>query len=90
MAIDQLSPAVWRHISPEAIKELTKLLNYVKSRLAWPAHIYHNLIVLMGKPTGGTRHIALMLMIYRMWTKIRRPQIDAWEGTSAGPMGCSS
>ena len=24
-------------------------------------------------------------MIYRLWTKIRRPQIDAWEGAQAGP-----
>ena len=50
--MDQWSPAVWRNISDEAINELTKLLNHVQSRLTWPAHIYHNLIVLMGKPMG--------------------------------------
>ena len=85
VGIDQWSPAVWRDISPEAIAELVKLLNHVEAKVAWPAHIYHNLIVLMGKPAGGTRPIALMITIYRLWTKIRRPQIDFWEGAWAGP-----
>ena len=39
----------------------------------------------MGKPTGGTRPIALMLMLYRLWTKIRRAETDAWESAWAGP-----
>ena len=26
-----------------------------------------------------------MPMIYRLWTKIRRTKIDAWEGAWAGP-----
>ena len=53
--------------------------------MAWHALIYHNLIVLMGKPTGGTRPIALVPMIYRPWTKVRRQYIDVWEATWAGP-----
>ena len=85
VGIDQWSPAVWRDISPEAVEELAKLLNHVEQKVAWPAHIYHNLIVLMGKPAGGTRPIALMPMIYRLWTKIRREQIDSWEQAWAGP-----
>ena len=47
--------------------------------------MYYNLIVLMGKPAGGTCPIALMAMIYRLWTKIRRPEIDSWESAWAGP-----
>ena len=33
----------------------------------------------MGKPGGGSRPIALMPMIYRLWTKIRRPYMRQWE-----------
>ena len=83
--VDQWSPAVWRDMSDEALEELVKLLNEVERRLTWPAHLYHNFIVLMGKPAGGTRPIALMPMRYRLLTKIRRPQIDAWETAWAGP-----
>ena len=61
------------------------LLNEVEHRPTWPAHIYYNLIVLMGEPSGGTRPIALMPMICSLWTKTRRPQIDAWEQAWAGP-----
>ena len=39
----------------------------------------------MGKPTGGPRPNALMPVVYRTWTKIRRTQIDAWEVARAGP-----
>ena len=66
VGVDQWSPAVWRDLSDEAIQELTALLNEVEQQLTWPAHIYYNLIVLMGKPAGGTRPIALMAMIYRL------------------------
>ena len=85
LGVDQWSPARWRDISEEAIEELTKLLNHVEQKLTWPAHVYHNLIILIGKPMGGTLPIALMPMVYRPWTKIRGPQIDAWEGAWAGP-----
>ena len=83
--MDQWSPAVWRDLTNEALEELTKLLNEVEQKVTWPAHTYYNLIVLMGKPAGGTRPIALMAMIYRLWTKIRRPEIDSWGMAWAGP-----
>ena len=44
-----------------------------------------SLIVLMGKPAGGTRPIALMPMLYRIWTKIRQPYIVEWEQQHQGP-----
>ena len=43
----------------------------------------------MGKPAGGTRPIALMAMLYRLWTKVRRPHIDSWESALAGPWGAA-
>ena len=39
----------------------------------------------MGKPDGtDTRPIALMPMIYRLWTKIRKPELSEWERLAAG------
>eukprot|EP00973_Karenia_brevis_P022308 3069370-Karenia_brevis.AAC.1 len=39
----------------------------------------------MVKPQGGTRPIALMSMLYRIWTKVRKPYIQMWEKANAGP-----
>ena len=39
----------------------------------------------MGKPTGGSIPIALMPMLYRLYTKIRRPYIIQWELAHQGP-----
>eukprot|EP00973_Karenia_brevis_P066201 9200998-Karenia_brevis.AAC.1 len=39
----------------------------------------------MGKPQGGTRPIALMPMLYRVWSKVRKPYIQKWERAIAGP-----
>eukprot|EP00973_Karenia_brevis_P084836 11770873-Karenia_brevis.AAC.1 len=49
----------------------------------------------MGKSLGGTRPIALMPMLYRIWTKTRKPYIQKWERATAGPWdaaveGCSA
>ena len=76
---DQWSPAQWKALSPEAIDGITYLFQYIEEYGVWPGHIYYNIVVLMGKPTGGSRPIALMPMLYRLYTKIRRPQIIQWE-----------
>ena len=52
---------------------------------AWPTHTLINVIVLMGKPNGGVRPIALMPMLYRLWTKCRKPEIQKWEELHRGP-----
>eukprot|EP00973_Karenia_brevis_P036217 4994179-Karenia_brevis.AAC.1 len=56
-----------------------------KQSATWPSYILYNIVVLMGKPQGGTRLIALMPMLYRIWTKIRKPYIQKWERANAGP-----
>ena len=43
-----------------------------------------NIIVFMGKPRRGSRPIALMPMLYRVWTRVRRKYIDDWEKGAAG------
>eukprot|EP00973_Karenia_brevis_P012472 1692430-Karenia_brevis.AAC.1 len=42
------------------------------------------MIVLMGKPQWGSRPIALMPILYRIWTKVRKPYIQKWERANAG------
>ena len=50
-------------------------------------HIYYNIIVLMGKPppAEGERPIALMPMLYRVWARIRKNEINEWDVDHRGP-----
>ena len=85
LGIDHWSPEEWRRLPTTTHQAMAELLNRVEAGMAWPRHIVHNIIVLMGKPQGGTRPIALMPMLYRIWTKIRKPYIEQWEQQHAGP-----
>ena len=85
VGIDQWSPAQWKQLSPEAIEAITHLFTYIEKYGVWPGHKYYNIIVLMGKPTGGSRPIALMPMLYRLYLKSRRPYIIQWELEHQGP-----
>eukprot|EP00973_Karenia_brevis_P069537 9668666-Karenia_brevis.AAC.1 len=38
-----------------------------------------------GTTPRGTRPIAFMPMLYRIWTKIKKPYIQKWERANAGP-----
>ena len=73
VGIDQWSPGHLRSLSMEAKELLLDILQDVERTKAWPGYAYYNIIVLMGTPAGGVRPTALMAMIYRLWTKIRRP-----------------
>ena len=69
----------------EVAQALADLLNSIEQKCAWPIQVLINIIVLMGKPQGGVRPIALMPMIYRIWTKIRKPLLVEWEYENRGP-----
>ena len=85
LGIDHWSPRELKGLPTEAHEELATLLNDIKQNRSWPRHILYDIVVLMGKPNGGTRPIALMPMIYGLWTKIRKPLIAQWETTYSGP-----
>ena len=74
-----------KYLSPEAIEAIAHLFNDVEKHGVWPGHIYYNIIVLMGKSAGRSRPLALMPMLHRLWTKIRRPYIIKWELSHQGP-----
>ena len=73
-----------RRLSDEALDALANLLNTIEKEVAWPHQMLFNMVVLMGKPTGGCRPIALMPMLYRIWTKVRKPDMQQWEAAHVG------
>ena len=82
---DMVEVAMWRNMSHHEASEIAQLLNMIEEAVAWPIQCLLNIIVLMGKPAGGVRPIALMPMIYRLWTKIRKVELSTWEDKHHGP-----
>ena len=78
---------VWmlKSVDGWVLENWAMLLNNVEKAMTWPMHILLNIVVLMGKPAGGVRPIALMPMLYRLWTKIRKPFLAEWEEINRGP-----
>eukprot|EP00973_Karenia_brevis_P006372 866497-Karenia_brevis.AAC.1 len=85
VGIDLWSPADLRKLPNRALKQLADILKKVEETATWPSYLLYNIIVLMGKPQGGARPIALMPMLYRIWTEVRKPYIQKWERANAGP-----
>ena len=80
---DLWEPYWFKRMSVEVAQAWAHLLNRIEQVGTWPAHMF---IVLMGKPPpGGVRPIALMPMIYRLWAKVRKPELDVWDVANVEP-----
>ena len=78
------SPDGWhpRHYSLLGVKsreELAKILNMIENKGELPSQAEVILTVLLAKPQGGFRPIAILPSIYRLWMKSRRPYCEQWE-----------
>lgn len=58
----------------------------VEARVRWPRQVLHNVVVFLGKPAvlPSERPITLTSGLYRLWCKLRRPQVQEWEAAAAG------
>ena len=75
LGIDHWSPGELKGLSSQCLQAMADLSNHIEERGTWPRYILYNIVVLMGKLTGGTRPIALMPMLYRVWSKVGRTHI---------------
>ena len=57
---DQWRPDELRLLTPEGLEMMVKLYREVESKGVWPTGLLANIVVLMGKPKGGSRPIALI------------------------------
>ncbi len=71
-----------RHISclsEEALQSLSLILAAVEASAMWPTQVSLIVAALLPKPAGGFRPIGLAPAVYRVWSKARRLEADAWE-----------
>ena len=73
-----------KSMTEEVAQAFADILNQVEEKVAWPVQTLLSLIVLMGKPNGGVKPIALMPMLYRLWSKVRRVDIHVWDEDHTG------
>ena len=85
------SPDGWhpRHLalfSGKGRQEAANILNCMEDTGQLPFQIEIVLMVLLAKPQGGYRPIAILPALYRLWMKIRRPHCEAWEKKGHRPL----
>ncbi len=66
-------------LSEKGRQELANLLNVMEGTGQLPYQLEIFLMVLLAKPQGGYRPIAILPALHRLWMKIRRPHSEAWE-----------
>jgi hypothetical protein len=86
LGADQWRPRDWKTLPDEGIAELRCLLVGIERSISWPRQALLNVAVFLGKPTvpPSERSITLTAGIYRLWCKLRRPQVLEWETGAAG------
>jgi hypothetical protein len=55
------------------------MMNQMEAAGTLPHQLEIVLMVLLAKPQGGHRPIAILPAFYRLWMKIRRPLLEKWE-----------
>ncbi len=71
---DQWDPPALKRLPREGKEKLAKVLA-VELHLCWPVQVMLN---------GGERPIAPICFLYRLWAKVRRPSLVAWEAEHIG------
>eukprot|EP00972_Heterocapsa_arctica_P054878 8090976-Heterocapsa_arctica.AAC.1 len=77
-------PSAWNCLPRRAKAVLVMMFNSMELTLQVPVQVLLNIIVVMGKPTGGERPICLTPGFYRLYSKVRKTHVVAWEAAKAG------
>jgi len=81
---DYWDPDEMRYLPEPAWQELCDLYHEMELALTPPFLFLLNLIVMLPKPAGGYRPIALLAYLYALWGKARRADVQAWDVQRAG------
>ena len=82
---DGFHPRQYAMLSAGGLLALALLISACERIGRLPAQLQIILFVLIPKPTGGVRPIALFASLYRVWTRLRRPVAAAWISANDRP-----
>ncbi len=77
------NPHWWRQLPDEGIQDLTRFLNMVEEKVAWPAAVLECVVALLPKSGESDRPITLTQGLYRLRGRIRRPTVGRCAKESA-------
>jgi ribonuclease HI len=81
--VDHWSVGELKGLHPRAAQALAAPIAKAHRLLAWPPQLALNIMPVLPKPQGGERCIAKTSLLYRCWSRWRRPQVRAWESAKA-------
>ena len=84
-SVDGLSPRACPLLADDALAMAVYLVWAAEQRGRWPNAATRVHVMLLSKPTGGFRHIALLPSIYRLRAKLRAAHIRRWAVEHARP-----
>eukprot|EP00959_Pyramimonas_sp_CCMP1952_P261271 5462391-Pyramimonas_sp.AAC.1 len=75
---DAFRPRHWALLSHPALSMLGYIFYLCEQWPLWPSPMQFVHVVLLGKPTGGYRPIALLVSLCRVWAKARIGYVRQW------------
>lgn len=84
LGLDHWDPRELKGLPKEGKQELVDMLSRIETLQVWPIQSMSAIIALLGKPQGGERPITLLVMLYRIWSKIRKADVASWEAARVG------
>ncbi len=82
---DSFRPAWFAWASDDVLGMLGKVMVGAERVGRWPETLAVLMMHLIPKAAGGTRPIALLASVLRLWEKVRAPTVSGWELDSSPP-----
>eukprot|EP00959_Pyramimonas_sp_CCMP1952_P430272 9012151-Pyramimonas_sp.AAC.1 len=83
--VDGLSPRAFSLLSDEALAQVVYLIWAAETWCRWPTAAMSVHILLLGKPAGGFRPIALLPSLCRLYMKVRAVHLRRWAAEHTRP-----
>ena len=71
-------------LSVRAKNEVLGMLRDVEELVAFPSQALCSVGPLIGKPKGGERVVCILAALAKLWARVRRRTVVAWEAAKAG------
>ena len=87
MGIDTVNPRSWRFLPVDTKVKLIQLMHALEESPISRKELVI-LMVFLDKIGGGQRPIALILALFRVWSRMRAAEVQKWERENDEPFFC--
>ena len=76
---DAITTQLLRTAPKQALQPLLGILQAMEAKAELPTQLTMSLVVMLAKNEKAERPIALTSVFYRVWCRMRKPLLDAWQ-----------